>query len=251
MQTVRITTSQNIDIDYEIAGIGDRIVARLIDLGLFLLLMIIVGLLGGFSNSTGVKSVSFIVTWIIYLVLFVFYDLLCEIFLNGQSLGKMVMKIKVISLDGGRPTFGQYLMRWMFRIVDFVITGWPFGVCALIAAATTKKCQRLGDIVAGTTLIKTSPRANITNIAFAPTYEGYMPVFTQVMQLKDKDIVLIHEVMESYIKSGNAVIVYNAAQHIQKLLAINKPAGMDDWLFLQTLVRDYNHLTAIAATDVL
>jgi len=159
--------------------------------------------------------------------------------MNGQSIGKRVMKIKVISLDGGRASFGQYLLRWLFRIVDFTLT---FGGCALISAAVSKNCQRVGDMVAGTTLIKTSPRTQRNNLAFSPVFEGYTPVFTEVTQLKDKDIILIHEVIENYMKSGNSTIIYNTAVQLKKVLSIHVPAGMDDLLFLQTLVKDYNHI---------
>jgi uncharacterized RDD family membrane protein YckC len=240
MQTIRITTSQNIDIDYEIAGLGERIVARLIDFGIFILILIsftITGAITAFRDS----SIIMIIIIIIVCLLFVFYDLLCEVFMNGQSIGKRVMKIKVISLEGGRPSFGQYLLRWLFRIVDFALT---FGGCALITAAVSEKCQRVGDIVAGTTLIKTNSRSQIDSLAFYPVAEGYTPVFNEASQLKDRDIILIHEVIAAYIKSGNTVIIYNTAAQLKKVLAINSHSEMNDLLFLQTLVKDYNHIVA-------
>src|SRR5476651_2536750 len=174
MQTIRITTSQNIDIDYEVAGLGERILARLIDLGIFVLVLILGLFFASLSTLWNESGIGGVVVIIIYCVLFVFYDLICEVFMNGQSIGKRIMKIKVISIDGRRPTFGQYLLRWLFRIVDFTLT---VGGCALITAIMSKKCQRLGDIVAGTTLIKTSPRTQIGSLAFSPAYEGYVPVF--------------------------------------------------------------------------
>jgi len=242
MQTIRITTSQNIDIDYEIGGLGERILARLIDYAIFILILVLFLICAGIAGKAN-GGIFTVIMVIVYIVLFVFYDLLCELFMNGQSIGKRLMKIRVISLDGRRPTFGQYLLRWLFRIVDFTLT---IGGCALISAAVSAKCQRVGDIVAGTTLIRTSPRAQKESLAFAPVYEGYIPVFKDVTQLKDKDIILIHEVIESYYKNSNAVVVYNTAQQLKKVLAINIPAGMDDLLFLQTLVKDYSHIVATA-----
>src|ERR1700744_2524506 len=132
MQTIKITTSQNIDIDYEVAGLGERILARLIDLAIFFLIYILGLSIGSLANWFTGENVTIIIAIIIYAVLLVFYDLIFEIFMNGQSIGKRIMKIKVISLDGGQPRIGQYFMRWMFRIVDFLIT-FP-GLVALIAA---------------------------------------------------------------------------------------------------------------------
>lgn len=241
MQTIRITTPQNIDIDYEIAGLGERILARLIDYGIFIFIYIL-GLIVfsslGMLNDSGVAIVVIV---IIFAVLYVFYDLICEIFMNGQSVGKRIMKIKVISLDGARPSISQYLMRWLFRIVDFSIT---LDLCALITAAVSENNQRVGDMVAGTTLIKTNPRTQIGSIAFMPAYEGYQPIFKEAGQLNDKAVELIQEVINTYIKTGNSVVVYNMATRVKEHLGITPPKGMNDMLFLQTISKDYSHISA-------
>jgi len=242
MQTIKITTSQNIDIDYEVAGLGERIVARLIDLAIFFLILILGTFVGDLANWFTNSGISTVIVVIIYASLFVFYDLIFEIFMNGQSVGKRIMKIKVISLDGGQPRVGQYFMRWLFRIVDFLLT-WP-GLVALIAAAVSEKTQRVGDMVAGTILIRTKPRTQINNIVFMPMYDGYQPVFKEAGQLNDKDVELIHEIIGAYMKSGNNMVVYNMAQRVKEHLNVVPPNGMNDMLFLQTIIKDYNHISA-------
>ena len=247
MQTIRVTTTQNIDIDYEVAGVGERIVAYIIDMGLFVA-VIFAALIGiGISGSIkGTNDVLIGFIFIAYAALYVFYDLICETAMNGQSVGKRIMKIKVISLDGARPRFGQYLMRWLFRIVDFLLSG---GVCAVICVAVSDKAQRIGDMVAGTTLIRTSPRTKMNNIAFKPEADNYQPVFAAAANLNEEDIELINEVMNNYIKSRNSVLVYNMAQRIKELLGVTPPPEMNDMLFLQTIIKDYSHI--IAQADVL
>lgn len=247
MQTIRVTTTQNIDIDYEVAGVGERIVAYIIDMGLFVA-VIFAALIGiGISGSIkGTNDVLIGFIFIAYAALYVFYDLICETAMNGQSVGKRIMKIKVISLDGSRPRFGQYLMRWLFRIVDFLLSG---GVCAVICVAVSDKAQRIGDMVAGTTLIRTSPRTKMNNIAFKPEADNYQPVFAAAANLNEKDIELINEVINNYIKSRNSVLVYNMAQRIKELLGVTPPPEMNDMLFLQTIIKDYSHI--IAQADVL
>jgi uncharacterized RDD family membrane protein YckC len=241
MQTIRITTSQNIDIDYEIAGLGERILARLIDYGIFILIYILGLIVFGASNMLNDSGVTTVVIIVIYASLYVFYDLLCEIFMNGQSVGKRVMKIKVISLDGARPSISQYLLRWLFRIVDFTLT---FDICGLICTAVSENNQRVGDMVAGTTLIKTNPRTQMSSIAFMPAYDGYQPIFKEAGLLNDKDVELIHEVISTYMKTGNSVVVYNMAARIKEHLGITPPNGMNDMLFLQTISKDYSHISA-------
>jgi len=245
MQTIKITTSQNIDIDYEVAGLGERIVARLIDMGILIVLFLLglfLGIMAGvYSNSETIV----IIAYVTFLVILVFYDLGFEIFMNGQSIGKRIMKIRVISLNGSQPNVGQYVLRWLFRIVDFGIEP---GLVALVVAAISEKPQRLGDIVAGTMLIRTVPRTKMNNIVFMPMYNGYQPVFPVAAQLNDRDIELIHEVINSYQKTGNNVVVYNMAQRVKEHLNVEPPQGMNDMLFLQTIIKDYSHISAQADT---
>ena len=246
MQTIRITTSQNIDIDYEVAGLGERIVARLIDLAIFFLILILGLFILGFTASVNRSEVGTVIIITIYATLFVFYDLLFEVFMNGQSIGKRIMKIKVISLDGGQPRFGQYLLRWLFRIVDFALI--EPGFIAFVVAAVSDKPQRVGDIVAGTMLIRTVPRTNMNSIVFMPMYDGYQPVFKEAGQLTDKDVELIHEIINAYTKTGNNVVVYNMALRVKGHLGITPPNGMNDMLFLQTIIKDYNHISSQIGT---
>ena len=240
MQTIRITTSQNIDIDYEVGGLGERIIARLIDLAIFGLVMFL-GLM--VVPSLGYSEVTLGFLLIAYAVLFVFYDLVCEVFMNGQSVGKKVMKIKVMSADGAQPRLGQYLMRWLFRIVDF---GIGFGAIAIVVAALSENGQRIGDLVAGTIMIRTEPRTGIDKIAFHATDSSYEPVFMAASQLNDHDVELINEVITSYVKTGNSMLVYNMALRIKQHLSVTLPDGMNDMVFLQTVLKDYTHLIAQA-----
>lgn len=242
METVKVNTSQHIDIDYPVAGLGERIAARLIDIGLFVLILgilIIVLSLNGLLRGGGMLS---LIPIVVYAVGFVFYDLLCEIFMNGQSVGKRLMRIKVISLDGSQPSFGQYLIRWVFRIVDFTLTQW---LGALIAVAVSENKQRIGDIVAGTTLIKTTPRTQFNDIAFHPIQEEYTPVISGVEHLTDRDIELVHEVLATYYKTRNYELIYQAASKISLHIGLGgSTAGLNEVEFLQTILKDYNHITS-------
>jgi len=241
METITVHTTQNIDIDYEIGGLGERILARLIDYGVF-----VPFLFAGALLVEGFSGAALGIYYIILLILFVFYDLLCEVFFNGQSLGKRVMKIRVISLDGARPKFSQYLLRWLFRLVDFIFTG---GVGALITALMTENGQRIGDVVAGTGMIKTIPRTKMNNLVFAGIEDAYQPLFIQANQLTDKDIGLIHEVIENYFKTGSNIVVFKTAERIKELLSVAPPPQMNNLVFLQTIVKDYSYIAAKA--DVL
>lgn len=241
MNYVNVITSQNVTIDYDVAGVGERVAARIIDLGLFLLVyllfVLIVSSLGLIFDNSG-----YLILLIIYGLLFVFYDLLCETLFNGQSVGKRVLKIKVISLDGYQPSLGQYVLRWLFRLVDFTLT---MQIGALVCVAASENKQRIGDIVAGTTLIKTVPRTQLSAVAFrAPEEEEYHPQFPEVTNLSDRDIALIHDVLANFNKSGNNMLIYKMAMKAKDTLNLELPQEMDEWEFLKQIVRDYAYLTS-------
>ncbi|RBQ07002.1 RDD family protein [Pedobacter miscanthi] len=243
MDNIRISTAQNIDIDYEIAGLGERIAARCIDLAIFLVIaiitLVIMGAVSAATSGTGAMVVLFI-----FIAIFAFYDLICEITMDGQTLGKKVLKIKVISIDGTQPTFGQYIFRWLFRVIDF---GFPFGwgVVALVSVVVTEKHQRVGDILAKTTLIKTKPRTAFANVPFSFNMpEEYEPKFKEVLHLNDRDIELVHEVLTGYYQTGNANLIYTLAAKIKEHIVATIPEGMNELQFLETVLKDYNHLTA-------
>lgn len=242
MEIITVHTTQNIDIDYETGGLGERILAYLIDIAIFIALAIIGGVLSAKVFTQQIAEGYFIIIGVALL----FYDLICESFFNGQSVGKYVMKIRVISLDGNRPRFSQYLLRWLFRIIDFSLTSWLAGVLTI---ALSDKGQRIGDIVAGTAVIRTVPRTKRDKVAFNNFDDSYIPVFTQVSQLTDNDISLIHEVIDNYLKTGNNMVVYNMADRIRKYLMISLPPEMNSMQFLQTILKDYNHVTS--QTDAL
>src|ERR1700761_3904377 len=157
MGVIVVQTAQNIEIEYEIGGLGERILARLIDFAVFIPFVIALFI----AAAAQMDNIALGIFGVVLVLIYAFYDLVFEVFFNGQSIGKRVMKIRVISLDGARPKFSQYLLRWLFRLVDFSMTG---AVCALICAAVTKNGQRLGDIVAGTALVKTKPRTQYDSL---------------------------------------------------------------------------------------
>jgi uncharacterized RDD family membrane protein YckC len=251
MQTVKIKTSQNIDIDYEVAGLGERILARIVDIGVFtglfyiLYIIVIVFFLsnapkfgtGGFGGF----PVFLIVLLIIYSIVFIFYDLVAEIYFNGQSIGKYAIKIKVVNIDGARPTIGQYFLRWAFRLLDFGIT---FGIGAVISVAVSEKKQRIGDIIAGTTLIKTKPRTTLDQLFLNSQDDNYEPVFPEVNNLTDDEITLIHEVISNFKSTGNSRVVYNMAVQVKQHIGVTTPREINDFDFLQTIIKDYSYITS-------
>ena len=250
MQAIKITTSQNIDIEYEVASLGDRILGRIVDFGValacyyvfyFIFIIFFFGDFEKLGKGDGSVPVFLIVLLIVFSLINVFYDLICEIFFNGRSIGKYALKMRVVSLDGARPSISQFLLRWVFRLVDFVIT---FGIGALISVAVSSRKQRIGDMVAGTVVIKTTPKAQLDQLFFKPLDENYEPRFPQVTELTDNDMGLVYEVITNFKATGNSSVVYNMSLRLQDHLKIQIPSEFNDFQFLEKLAEDYNYYTS-------
>jgi uncharacterized RDD family membrane protein YckC len=240
MNTITITTPQNIELEYELGSLSDRIGGSLIDgiiktsYAIIVLATMNFWIHGSFSGSN---------IFIILLLAspFIFYNLLSELLLNGQSVGKKVMGIKVISLSGEQPSFSQYLNRWVFRLIDFTLSGYMVGV---IMVAATERKQRLGDLVAGTVLIKTAPRTELITTLYAPTDAAtYVVTYPEVINLKDQDIALLKEIILSVRQTNNIMLATQAQIKIETILKI-KSRFINPIDFLQTVLSDYNHLTS-------
>jgi uncharacterized RDD family membrane protein YckC len=240
MSKISILTPQNIELEYDLASLGDRIVAAIVDRLLLIAYGIIVLVIATQANFSGDIMQLFI--FVISLPV-IFYSLLSEVFMNGQTIGKRVMKIKVISINGNQPTFSQYLMRWLFRIIDLWMTG---SILAIIMIAVNEKGQRLGDIVAGTTLIKTTPRTTINDTLYVAVAEtNYKATYPDVINLKDSDIQLVKEVIMNVHKSGNTLLAYQTMQKIETVLNIK--SQHEPLTFLYAVLSDYNHLSIIVS----
>lgn len=235
MSSIRVNTTQNIQLEFELATLGDRILAFLLDwvviiAYVFLIFIIFFNL---FKEATWAVILLFLPA--------LFYYLILETFLNGQTIGKRARNIRVVSLDGNNATFGQYLIRWLFRLIDITLTE---GLCGLLCVALNPNHQRLGDMVAGTAVIKTIVPVSLEDTIYMPVENNYEVHFPEVVNLKAKDIQLIKEVLQHDAHSGNLLLVHNTAEKIRDVLQIH--SEMEPYLFLHTVIADYNYLESEA-----
>ena len=238
MQKLQTETAQNVIIEQEVANVGERIAAFLLDgiiIGTyFFLVFFILGLFSNGGNSAG-SLLAFI-----FLIPIFFYALLCETFMNGQSFGKMALKIKVAKLDGSEPTFGNYLIRWLFRIIDINFYGLP----AIVTIAVNGKGQRIGDIVAKTSVISLKRSKSINETMFLETEENYRVQYPEAEYLKDSDINTVKDVLKHYKKDPtNAISVSMLKQTfdaVKKKMTVETKQTPGE--FLEIIIKDYNYI---------
>jgi len=241
MRTIEINTTQNVTIEYELASFRDRFFGFFIDfwiLNFGLLLLFLFWFWIG-----GQQTVNYFL-YLVLLPIYIFYSLASEIWMNGQTLGKKAIGIKVAKLNGKQPVISDYLIRWAFRLVDIWFSS---GTIAAVMVNSTLRGQRLGDMLANTTVIKVRSSLNIeiADVLRINTRENYEPQYPQVRSLNESDMLLIKSVIERTKKYNNTAHKEALDMLVQKLRTVLdiSETPKDKIAFLKTLLNDYIVLT--------
>ena len=246
MSLIAINTSQNVNINFNTASVGERILAFGVDLlikGAYLLVIFLIFFrvfnlgffLDGLDNWS-VMAVLIILSFPIHI-----YTLVCESLMEGQTFGKKLINIRVVKIDGFQASFGDYLMRWFFRLVDVFSNS---GVVGLVSMIVSKNNQRLGGIASGTAVISLKNRVNISHTILEHLQEDYIPVFPQVIALSDNDVRIIKENYEKALKIDDRQVVSKLSDKIKEILKLEiDPTRMTERQFIKVIIKDYNFYT--------
>ena len=232
----RIITSQYVQIDQTPAGIGERIFARMLDyLVMFLYALGFYYLFerAGFNHIfSGEYGVLIFVTIAMPVI---FYSLIWETLNRGRSPGKMAFGMRVVMHDGTTPTLGAYLMRWMLMLIDI----W-FSFIGVVIILLNKNNQRLGDLAAGTVVIKERDyhHIQVSLDEFDYLSRGYKPFFPQAENLSLEQINIIHEAL-TRVDDNRPRRIADLSGKVKDFLKITP--SVDDETFLHTLTRDYQY----------
>ncbi len=236
MDNFQIETAQNISIHQNIAHgttrIGSFILDQLIIGGYAFIMMLLLGIMD-FKHGFD--------AWVYYLLFglpILFYRLVFEILMNGQTPGKYYNQIRVVKLDGSKPKFSNYLLRWMLNFIDFSISS---GSVALVSIFFTKKGQRLGDLAAGTTVISEKKRVTIAQTLAVNLPDNYTPSFPQVTVLTDSDIQTIKNVFITAKRKHNHQVIMKLHAKIVDLTQIK--SDLKAMEFIETILKDYSYYT--------
>ena len=211
-----VTTPEQVQIDYDIAGIGSRAVAMAIDAAIILtgdVLLVLGGMAvarhlpswlahGGATN--GFNTYLFGLYVLVIFAWTLLYFVLFEGLANGRTPGKRWLRLRVVSVRGERISLFAAIVRNLVRFVDFLPSGFLLGmICMLL----TKQDQRLGDLAAGTMVVmeraaaqpvvrprrkrrrrRTPDAATVSDAASVPdTTDQPAPEALRIIQLCDMD----------------------------------------------------------------
>lgn len=163
-----MATPERVAFRLETAGLGSRFVAHLIDVlalaGSLVALGLVaygIGLLAADAGLLLFVVAGFLLvggTWIAL-----------EALWSGRTLGKHVMRLRVVDARGGPITAGQAVVRNVVRIVDFLPVYYGVGVVAMFISPRN---QRLGDMAAGTVVVRERPAVRLADLASAAPVQG-------------------------------------------------------------------------------
>lgn len=235
MDNFQIETAQNVTINQNVAGLLDRLLAFTLDALIMAAYSIIVFFI--LINVDSAKGNDLLFYFTIGLPLFL-YHLLWETFWNGQSPGKAVLKIRVVKIDGSRPAFSNYILRWVLRTIDIALS---FGSVAIVTLLFNGKGQRLGDLAATTTVISEKPTTTIQTLKFVNLPDNYTPKYPQVTVFKDDEIQTIKSIFYDAKSFGKHHIIIRLAIKTSKVMGVDfdeKPIE-----FIDKVITDYSFYT--------
>ena len=155
---LEVETADHVILRYDLAGGGNRGFAALVDFGLATL--IFVAAFVGLTSLIDLQRAFFPLAGLVVLVTFALawsYFVLLEWIWNGQTIGKRVFGLRVIADDGAPAGFTAVLVRNLLRVVDFLPGFYGIGLLAIVVSS---RSQRLGDLAAGTFVVR-APRPEL------------------------------------------------------------------------------------------
>ncbi len=222
---LNIETPENVAFVYDIAGIGSRFLACMVDSAIIVVLQIIMFFMMYYivdiTSSPGafLESITERNTWMLaiagllsFLILWGYY-IFFETIWNGQSPGKRWAKLRVIRRDGTPVTISETLIRNIVRLVDFLPFNYAVGVVIMFI---TENSQRLGDLAAGTLVVRDNQeQISLESLKpiiltepvqpYHPYIEGYGELPIEV--LDERDIHLAREFLERSRSGDNLEVV--------------------------------------------
>ena len=225
-----IVTGQYVRIRQTPASVGERMLAQLIDWVIQFAYLTMWWIL---SSNTDLYMGTLAIILVVLLPVF-FYCPLCEILSGGQTFGKRLVKLRVIMADGTLPSPAAYLLRWLLMIADGPLLGYV-GVLVMIL---NRNNQRLGDMAAGTLVVKLQSYSQIQVSLDEYDYltRGYHPSYPQAADLSLEQVDIIQRTLDSDQQER----ISQLSQKVQQILSVSRRESEDEF-FLRRIVRDYQY----------
>ena len=226
-----IITGQYVQISQSPGGVGERIAAQLVDWLVQIAYIVLVATIVDYLPSVAAMG-EFVIVLIMVLPPLLYCPLF-EILNHGQTLGKRLMKLRVVMKDGSTPSLAAYLLRWLLFIVDGPLISFV-GVLFIII---TQHHQRIGDLAAGTLVIRLDSynKVRVSLDEFSHLGKNYRPVYSQAADLSFEQYNLIETTLQLPYEDPRIHQLARKAQSVLSIPHVKEPSAFS---FLSQLRRD-------------
>ncbi|MBI4260273.1 MAG: RDD family protein [Actinobacteria bacterium] len=227
-------TPEAVAVRLDVAGLGSRGIALLVDSAIQFGALFVAGLAMSGTSGTG-PLVTYLV--LLFLVLFAYHPF-CEGITHGRTPGKAAQRLRVVQADGTPVTWGPVLVRNLLRLVDWLPGFYGVGAVAVLA---TSRSQRLGDLAAGTLVIREHHLPAPAPLVLAEDRTGASRAI-DVAGLTERDYALVRSFLQRRWEMEPSVRHGLAAQVAGALRArIRAPAGhaLGDEAFIEAVAHAY------------
>jgi len=237
MAKTSIVTGENVILEQEGASLLQRGLSWIIDLTVISFAQVVVVPILIAAESITHNSNITIALFILLETAVSTYPLLMEIFNHGQTLGKRLCGIQVIRLDGTEPSLSDYMTRWILLLVDLF-----FFLIGMVFIIFTKNSQRLGDLAAGTTVVKKHQYGDLFYDLqeFDYARKNYKPQFAEAAHLTPGQAELIQRSFWINNWSLKMQTQLKLTQKVCEVLNIEK-GDMTEQKFLRSVFSDYHY----------
>ena len=229
---VTIATPEGIELELILAGVGSRFAATLLDvvvqLGAIFALAIVLGPLGSSGYVVAVYLVA------VFVILFA-YDIVLETWNRGRTIGKLAAGLRVVRVGGEAEGFLTAAVRNFLRIVDFLPAFYVVGVVSILA---TRRNQRLGDLAAGTIVVRERRPAVTPAASFFPPPVPAPSLEWDVSAVSAEDVATLRQFLErrlSLSPGARAHLANDLAARVRPKV-VGAPDGWHPESFLEGVV---------------
>lgn len=230
IRKIEVINGQYVKMNYQVAGTDSRMIALSIDRAIQWLIVLLSFIVIMELEKYYLKPNIFTIATV-YVLIYTM-NLILEYFWHGKTIGKKIMKIKVISDNCQPPSFQQCLLRWIIYPIDSMLIGFFF---------INKYSQRIGDMAAGCYVVNEKTK-KLVNVSIEDDYRyverDYQPVYTQLNTMTEKEETLILKALydPNYVSQQTEI-----ARSLSKKLNLEQQESNSERFLIQ-LYNDYKYI---------
>ncbi len=241
-----VVTPEAVLLEFDTAGVGSRVVAEILDLLVQVAALIALSLVASLASTGGInlgQTTALVLTLVMTFLILVGYPIAMETLWNGRTLGKAAMGVRVVTSEGGPIRFRHAAIRGIFGLVEI----WIFlGSIAIVSMVCTTRNQRVGDLVAGTIVLRERSAAGpgvAVSFPTPPGYEAYVASL-DVTPLSAEQYSIIRSFLMRVLQlswPARAALAVRLANPTAVLMRHTPPPQVSPELFLVCVASAYQH----------